>query len=263
MGQNIFTTQTPTTHLADDGTSYTLGTLFSADVDGQVNGIRWWAPTNTDTVRRAGLFRYTSETAGVLLTSAGFVTTVNDGWNYTAFTAPVATVAGQLYVAAMYVNRYYAYAHNVFGSAVVNGNLTAPVNTVNQHNGRYHAGGVDLTWPENGPAPGSDSSYFVDVDFTPAGAPNLTATASLTGTAALSAGGVKRTAGTATVSTAAVLAALGAKLRGQATVTAGAAVLTAAGSPMGPPPGVLTTTTTSPGLDASSTSAGLVATTNP
>lgn len=166
MGQTLLTTQLPSLTNQNDGTDYTLATLFSADVDGTVNGVRWYSALQGEAGRIGLLWRYDTETSGTLLAQVNFVTTVDGGWNYTAFASPVAVVAGQKYLTAIYIPRWYTALAGGLASPIVNGDLTAPADNAGlpQRNGRFNnAGSGAPAYPSSG---FGGNLYMVDTDFT-------------------------------------------------------------------------------------------------
>lgn len=166
MGQHLFTTQTPALTDQNDNTNYTLGTLFTADIDGAVNGIRWYSPLDGQAGRIGLLYRYDTEVSGTELARISFVTTTDGAWNYTPFTNPVPVTAHQRYVAAMYVPTFYTATGGGLNTPISNGDLTAPADdtTTPVRNGRFIDGQGTPTFPT---AAFNGGLYFVDVDFTP------------------------------------------------------------------------------------------------
>jgi hypothetical protein len=171
VAESIFTSQTPATPLANDGAS-TLGTVFTAAVNGTIDGCRWFAPSTipTGTVQ-ALLYQWTNDATGTLLAQTNFGVITPSAWNTVNYAAPVAIVAGQRYVTCIFTPNNYCFTNFVFTSApIVNGNLTAVQDNPagNPHNGKFIQNAAP-TYPTN---EFRQSNYFVDVLFTASVAPS-------------------------------------------------------------------------------------------
>jgi hypothetical protein len=144
-----------------DGTDYTLGTLFTADADGEIYGARWWFP---DTLPAhpvvATLYSWSNDTTGSALASATF-SNPQRGWSKVLFGSPVSITANTKYVIAVWTSDYYASTSGLYtSSGVTNGDLTALQDTSGAHNGKFQDGVGSTTYPTktyNG------GGYFVDV----------------------------------------------------------------------------------------------------
>lgn len=173
MGQRLFAAVAPPTspNLNDAGTDYTLSTLFRADVDGFINGIYWFTPTDRNATAKAALFQRTDDTTGTEIARIDpFTVTVDGAWSYTPFAAPVAITALQWYYAAIWTPGQYVATSNFFttgagASGITSGNLHSPSSTAGRGNGRFFAGAADLTYPNDD---FNGGFYHIDVDFTPA-----------------------------------------------------------------------------------------------
>ena len=148
---------------SNDGTDYTLGTVFSADTNGQVYGARWLFPDNLPTQPVvATLYSWTSDTSGVQLASATF-TDVQTGWNSVLFSSPVNITANTKYVITIWTHEYYVGTTGFFSSAsTVNGDLTAPQDVAGAHNGKLIGGHGSSAYPTQS---FGSSGYYVDVLF--------------------------------------------------------------------------------------------------
>jgi hypothetical protein len=169
-GQSIFTTQVPSLLDATDtdpactncpAKTYELGTRFTAQVDGEILGIRYWraasetlqgGESNADNVGRI----WSAE--GTQLASVNFnFQWPRSGWHYAMLATPLAIQSGQTYTVSVPVNSHYAISPNTLSSPVVNGSLSVLVD-----GGVFGARG---TYPTN---VWNSSSYFRDVLFKPA-----------------------------------------------------------------------------------------------
>ena len=182
MTESIFTTQTPAVHDANDHVHYTMATLFTPSVNGQVTGVRWWWPVTDPSQTPIGLlYSRTDDSSGTELARKSFVgIPVNDTWNSFVFDTPVDVTAGSYYYAAIWTYDHYVATGGFFApggagqSGVTNGHLTAPADdtTTPRRNGRFNdTNSLNPAYPNtqfNG------GLYFIDVLFTPSGAPAST-----------------------------------------------------------------------------------------
>lgn len=167
MAESIFTSQVPANQDFLEGVPVTLGTVFTVAVNGTIDGGRWRFPNTlpVGTVQWL-LYRWTSETTGVLLAQENFVAPVAGVYNTVNATAPVPVVPGQRYVTAVFTpNGRYVLTGGFFSaSGVVNGNLTAPQtdNITPARNGKFNQNAFPL-YPNNS---FNATCYFADVLFT-------------------------------------------------------------------------------------------------
>lgn len=160
----IFTSQLPASPNQTDGT-YTLGTVFTSNVDGQVVGIRAYVGGVPSTSPLGLLYRFNSNTDGTLLASRAFGTLTPNAWNSILFTTPVDILAGDYFVAAWGPTNNYSATANFFASSgVTNGHLTAPQATGPRLNGKFKTG-ASAVYPDQA---FNDGCYFVDPLFLPA-----------------------------------------------------------------------------------------------
>jgi hypothetical protein len=158
--QNIFTTELPAISDQQDST-YTLGTLFSSDVDGYILGVRVYVTGIPSTGPFGALYEWTSNDTGDYLNSREFED-LELGWNEVRFVDPVPITAGTTYVTAWGPTNNYCATSNFFASApTVNGHLTAPKTESSALNGKFHVGG-SLTYPDES---FNDGCYFIDTIF--------------------------------------------------------------------------------------------------
>lgn len=162
MTESIFSSQTPALVNQQDST-YTLGTLFSSDVDGYVTGCRAYiGAVPTSPVPTGLLYEWVDNENGVLLASKPFGTLVAGQWNDILFDTPVAIDAGKDYVTAWGPTNNYSATGGFFNSApVVNGHLTSPQSFAAKYNGKFHVG-TSIAYPNESFNAGC---YFVDLLF--------------------------------------------------------------------------------------------------
>ena len=168
----LFTSQTPASS-ASDG-PYTLGTLISSDVDGQVLGIRLFVGAQTpraDDAMVGQLYQWISNSSGTLLATTPTIPQADftlNAWNELMFDTPVDITAGTVYVAAVgAIVRYVSSGHFFDGvgpgaADLINGHLTAPHSTTGQLNGKFKVS--SLAYPTDA---FNASCYFVDFLFLP------------------------------------------------------------------------------------------------
>ncbi|MFT3675326.1 MAG: DUF4082 domain-containing protein [Chitinophagaceae bacterium] len=164
--ENLWTPgDAPTDVDLNDGAPIEVGTKFTASVNGFIKGVRFYKGAGSTGTFIGKLYDFNNPATP--LATATFVTTPS-GWQQVLFSTPVSITAGTLYVVTVYsAAGYYANADEYFNSfSQVSGSLTAPAgnsSTDNSSNGVYFFGGQGF--------PNSsyqNSSYFVDVVFTPA-----------------------------------------------------------------------------------------------
>jgi hypothetical protein len=200
MSESIFTSQTPSGSFSDAAPGLTLGTLFTASVDGQITGIRWYFPSTLPASAVGLLYSYTTDTTGSELARATFVSPTAGTWNTVNFASPVNITAGTLYVAAVLTPDWYVATSGLFASSgITNGHLTAIANDVitPNTNGKFHVGAT-AAFPEQ---TFGASCYFADVLFTVGtGTVNVdeTDTATATDAVSIAASGALTDAGTVT-----------------------------------------------------------------
>lgn len=155
----------PTDVDLNDGAAIEVGTKFTASVNGFIKGVRFYKGAGSSGTFIGKLYDFNNPATP--LANATFVTTPS-GWQQVLFSTPVSITAGTMYVVTVYsASGYYANADEYFNSfSQVSGSLTAPAGNSsmdNSSNGVYFFGGQGF--------PNSsyqNSSYFVDVVFTPA-----------------------------------------------------------------------------------------------
>ncbi|HEV8560406.1 MAG TPA: N,N-dimethylformamidase beta subunit family domain-containing protein, partial [Actinophytocola sp.] len=170
-------TAVPSTPDELDPSSTEVGVKFKADLNGQVNGIRFYkASTNTGT--HIGNL-WTS--SGTKLASVTFGNETASGWQQALFSTPVSITAGTLYVASYFApSGHYAGDGGYFaGAGVDSGLLHAPADGVNGGQGVYRYGSASV-FPNN---TFNSENYWVDVVYStgtptaPSAPTNVSATA--------------------------------------------------------------------------------------
>lgn len=163
MAQSLFTSQTPATPDAIDGTdTYSMGTYLTPAVDGTITAIRWFFPLSAQpggAAVKANLFR-NSDQAKLGGTDAVFASPGTPGaWNQVALTTPVPVSAGVTYCATIRTpGRYVASSGGASPFPLTNGDLSALSGA-----GRFAGNaGADVVFPTNN---FSNGCYFVDVVF--------------------------------------------------------------------------------------------------
>ncbi|HSZ34156.1 MAG TPA: DUF4082 domain-containing protein [Puia sp.] len=169
----IFTGQTPTAAPVSIGQGVTLGSKFQSDVNGFVNGVRFYkaAPMGNSHI---GLLYQLSPTI-TLLGQVNFTNESASGWQDAKFTSPIPINANVNYMIAYFVpaaDGFFEIDNNYFTSPVTNGHLTSPQNSATfGANGQYETGNSP-TFPDLDPFVVSGGTFsavnqWVDVDFNP------------------------------------------------------------------------------------------------
>jgi Domain of unknown function (DUF4082)/Secretion system C-terminal sorting domain len=169
----IFTGQTPAAAPVSIGSGVTLGTKFQSDVNGFVNGVRFYkaAPMGNSHI---GLLYQLSPTI-TLLGQVNFTNETASGWQDAQFSSPIPVNANVNYMIAYFVpasDGFFEIDNNYFTSALANGHLTAPQNSATfGANGQFETGNSP-TFPNLDPFAVSGGTFsavnqWVDVDFNP------------------------------------------------------------------------------------------------
>jgi hypothetical protein len=151
----------PSQASASDPGPLELGVKFRSDVAGTVRGIRFYKGSANTGTHVGKLWSST----GTLLASVSFSGESASGWQYAAFSAPVAIAANTTYVASYYApNGGYATTPSYFNAGeIVSGPLHGLANVAGNGNGLYlyASGGGFPTGTYAG------ANYWVDVLFSP------------------------------------------------------------------------------------------------
>src|SRR5258705_5968069 len=153
---------------ADSGPSgpVELGVSFKADTSGTITGIRFYKSAANTGLHKGHLWSGT----GALLATVTFAGETASGWQQATFSTPVAITANTVYVASY---------QSAIGHWSVNWNYfaTSGVNNPPLHALQNGSGAPDGVWGVVGayPTHTNSSNYWVDVVFSAAGAPSITA----------------------------------------------------------------------------------------
>jgi hypothetical protein len=147
---------------ANENRAIEVGVKFRSDLDGVINGIRFYKSVGNTGPHVGNL--WTAD--GKLIASAGFTNETASGWQQVNFSSPVTIRAGTAYVASYHTDTgRYAGDNGYFANAGMdNGPLHALKNVADGGNGLYSYS-VGSTFPTNRY---KSTNYWVDVVFTPA-----------------------------------------------------------------------------------------------
>jgi hypothetical protein len=147
---------TPGTTAVADTQAYELGVRFTSDVDGLVNGIRFYKGAGNGGTHLGDLWT----AAGTLLGTVTFTGETASGWQEADFATPIAVTAGVVYVASyLDPQGHFAVDRNMFSAAGVDSPpLHAPAAGASP-NGVYTPDGGFPTQSYQ------SSNYWVDVVF--------------------------------------------------------------------------------------------------
>ena len=154
-------TAAPATPAVNDPGPVELGVKFRVDVDGVVNGVRFYKGAGNTGTHVANLWSLD----GTRLATATFNSETATGWQEVLFATPVPVTANTVYVASYFApNGRYAGDNNFFANAGVD---KAPVHLLQNGesggNGVYAYGSAS-TFPSQS---WQATNYWVDVAFTP------------------------------------------------------------------------------------------------
>ncbi len=156
----IFDFATPATLDSGDTSAVTLGVKFTADVTGQISGVRFYKSAANTGTHIGSLWNAT----GGVLASGTFTGETASGWQTLVFSSPVTITAGTTYVAGYFAPAgHYSVNPGGLNSAADNPPLHA-IASGGTGNGVY-AYGSSSTFPANSY---NASNYWVDVLFAPA-----------------------------------------------------------------------------------------------
>lgn len=156
---NIFTTQTPTGGLLNDGQPLEIGVKFRSNVAGYITGVRFYKQSGNTGTHVGELYSST----GTRLAQATFTGETATGWQTVTFATPVAIAANTTYVAAYFSpSGFYSDTNRGLAAAITNSNLTALANGTDGSNGVY----VYTNTPKFPTSTYALPNYWVDVVFT-------------------------------------------------------------------------------------------------
>ncbi len=158
-GQTIFTTETPALPNLTNHFSYELGTKFTADVAGQITGIRFYKSPSDTGIHRGRI--WTSN--GGPLAIVTFTNETASGWQQQLLSSPLSISAGTTYVVSVNAN-YYGETLNGLAKSVVNGDLAS---VADGRNGLLGPAGVFPIKTLQ------STNYFRDVVFVPSGGQSI------------------------------------------------------------------------------------------
>ncbi|HZJ28081.1 MAG TPA: DUF4082 domain-containing protein [Acidimicrobiia bacterium] len=148
---------------ATDGNSVELGVKFTAEVDGQIDGIRFYKGSGNTGTHVGNLW----SSSGSLLASVTFTGESGSGWQQASFSSPVVITANTTYVASYFApNGGYSYTRTGLATTFDNAPLHAPASAAAGGNGVYRDG-ASSGFPT---ATYEASNYWVDVTFSTLGA---------------------------------------------------------------------------------------------
>ncbi|HTZ45177.1 MAG TPA: DUF4082 domain-containing protein [Jatrophihabitans sp.] len=160
---SLFGQSVPKTPDFGDSYAFSLGLRFTASVNGQVTGVRFYkAAANTGT--HTGTLWTAS---GSPLATGTFTNETASGWQTLTFASPVAITAGTTYVASYYApNGHYSkdidyFYYRDYAAPPLNAESNTP-SDVSKMNGVYNYGGDKFT-----PYTDQGANYYVDVLFSP------------------------------------------------------------------------------------------------
>src|SRR5882762_4448388 len=143
-----------------------LGVSFTADTSGTVTAIRFYKSAANTGLHAGHLWSRT----GALLATVTFTGETSSGWQQANFSTPVAITAKTVYVASYQTTiGHWSVNWNYFATSGVN---NPPLHALQNGNGAPDGvWGVVGTYPTHT----NSSNYWVDVVFSAAGAPSITA----------------------------------------------------------------------------------------
>ncbi len=149
---HIFTVANPSA-VSPNTSPVELGVLFSSDLSGYINGVRFWRPSSATSDHTASLWDGT----GHLLATAAFTNESGSGWQQANFPVPILVQHDTTYVASVHTSGAFAYDLSAIDITIINAPLRA-------FRGVYSYG--PAWFPVNSyPGVNPSSNYWVDVDF--------------------------------------------------------------------------------------------------
>ncbi|MGW4638068.1 DUF4082 domain-containing protein [Sphaerisporangium sp. NPDC004334] len=145
-----------------DADAVEVGVKFTAEMNGQVTGVRFYKGAGNTGAHVGNLWSAT----GTPLATGAFVNESSSGWQTLQFATPVDVVAGQVYVASYHApNGHYAGDGAYFNAGpYANSPLTAAANGGPAGGNGVYRYGTDSGFPS---ASFNGANYWVDVLFTP------------------------------------------------------------------------------------------------
>jgi hypothetical protein len=151
-------TATPATASVSDSSSVELGVKFQVDINGWINGVRFYKGTSNTGPHVGNLWT----SGGQLLATANFTNETASGWQQVLFPAPVQVSPGQTYVASYFTKSgNYAANGNYFAGAHDSSPLHALASGASGGNGVYGYGATSQFPTQSYNA----TNYWVDPVF--------------------------------------------------------------------------------------------------
>jgi methionine-rich copper-binding protein CopC len=148
----------PGTPSANDAQAIEVGVKFKSDLNGYINGIRFYKGSGNTGTHIGNLWT----SSGTLLATATFTGETATGWQQVLFSTPVAITANTVYVASYWTSSgNYAADGGYFANGVDNFPLHALSNAAASGNGVYKYGSTS-SFPTNSY---NSANYWVDVVF--------------------------------------------------------------------------------------------------
>lgn len=191
-GCSLWSAATPAVPDSGPDSAVEVGVRFRADVNGFVNGIRFYKGVGNTGVHVGNLWT----ASGTRLATATFANETASGWQQVLFASPVPVTAGTAYVASYHApNGHYAGDVGYFaGRSVDAPPLHAPAHSTSAPNGVYRYGATsgfpNATW--------NATNYWVDVLFSPVPASPLQSIAVAPASASVAVGATRAFTATGT-----------------------------------------------------------------
>jgi hypothetical protein len=165
LGQNIFTTQTPSGSPYPPDNPVENGVKWTSDVDGHVTGVRFYKHSSNTGIHKGRLWQ-----GSTLIANATFINETSYGWQTVYFDSPVAVTAGTTYIVSYHsAGGYYYQSNGYFGDV---NNAPLHIIATSGQNGIYtyaNASTFECTpmpcTPTNRPATNYNANFWVDVIF--------------------------------------------------------------------------------------------------
>jgi len=157
---NMFGSQVPT-HVSDSDTNAVeLGTKFTVNRDGRINGVRFYKSAQNTGLHVGNVWN----SAGRLLATAKFVNETASGWQYAAFATPLLVAPNNTYVVSYHTNggHYSGDQYYYSGKGAGKYAIQAPADGVKGSNGVYKYGATSA-FPDS---TYRATNYWVDANFT-------------------------------------------------------------------------------------------------
>ncbi len=157
----------PAVSAENDPAATEVGVKFTVDVDGFINGVRFYKGIGNTGTHVGNLW----DSNGLLLDSAVFTGETTTGWQQVNFASPVAVQAGTVYVASYHApnGRYASDVGYFIGTGVDAGPVNLLEDGISNGNGVYNYNNASI-FPSSSI---QGTNYWVDVVFTYTIAPDV------------------------------------------------------------------------------------------